>query len=204
VERIDMQKYWITGEKTMAKVPIYDPRAMGRARQLVRIPHTIHPRTGLQCVECYGPLELPIKQRHELWHPEENAHLLEKLKARDREPDVVDRSSGVVDFEFSESPKCIRNVLRIMPGHPTHDQAWHLANFMITLGASDEEILNCFKADPRYVESIAIQQIDSIRKSAHVNMGCDKISFIGLCDAKQKLNCPMWPSIDRYLFGEST
>ena len=200
IERVNMQKYWYTGEIERIKTWPFDPRAVGKARQLVRVPYTIHPKTGLKCVECYGPVTLSMKERHENWLPEMNENLLTKLRVRDRAPEVVDRSGGIIDLDFANSPACIIKAIRRMKGHLTHDQAWHLANYMITLGADDEEILKCFMLDPRYDECLARPQLESVRRAGLANMGCDKISFIGLCDEKQKLNCPMYPSIDRYLF----
>jgi len=202
LERVDMQKYWYSGEIERIKTWPFDPRTVAKPTQLVRIPHTKHPKSGLKCVETYGRLRLPMKERKEDWLPEMNIKLQEKLKMRDREPEIVDRSGGMIDFEFVESPKCIRNALKLMRGHLTHDQSWHFANFMITLGATNKEIFECFKIDKRYNDGLAETQINSIRSSGLANMGCDKIKFIGLCDEKQSLSCPLWPNIDRYLFGE--
>jgi len=204
VERVDMNKYIYTGEITMIKTWPYDPRTIGNTKQLVRIPYTKHPRTGLKCIETYGRVSIPMLERHESWLPEENLHFQQKLKRLDKEPEIVDRSGGMIDFEFSESPKCIRKSLMAMRGHLTHDQAWHLANFMVTLGAEDKEIVDVFRIDPRFNESMAYAQVASIRQSGLANMGCDKIAYHGLCDEKQKLSCPMWPSIDRYLFDGET
>jgi len=203
IERVNMQKYWLTDEIEMIETWPYDPRTIGKTKQLVRIPYSVHPRTGLKCVETYGKITLPMQERQENWLPQENIHFQQKIKVRDRAPEVVDRSGGMIDFDFSNSPKCIRKALNLMRGHLGHDQAWHFANFMVTLGASDEEILKCFSIDPRYDESTARPQIESIRRSGLANMGCDKIAFCGLCDEKQALSCPMWPSIDRYLFGQN-
>jgi DNA primase large subunit len=135
--------------------------------------------------------------------PELNLSFQKRLKSRDRKPETADRSGGMIEFDFAESPKCIRTALKLMRGHLTHDQAWHLANFMVTLGATDDEILDCFKIDPKFNDAIARPQIESVRRSGLANMGCDKIAFHGLCDERQKLSCPMWPSIDHYLFGKN-
>jgi hypothetical protein len=202
VERINMQKYWYTGDVETIKTWAFDPRTIGNTKQLVRIPGTKHPKTNLYCLETYGRITIPMKGRREHWLPEENIKFMKSLKLRDRKPDVVDRTSGLIDFNFAESPRCIRNALQMMRGHLTHDQAWHLANFMVTLGATDDEILSCMMIDPRYNEALARPQIESIRSSGLANMSCDKISFNSMCDEKQKLTCPMWPSIDRYLFGQ--
>jgi len=201
VKRVNMQKYWFTGEIEMIETWPFDPKTIGNTKQLVRVPYTKHPKTGLRCVECYGSITIPMKERHECWLPEENIEFMKMLKFRDRKPEVVNRNGGVIDFDFDESPKCIRNAIKLMRGHLTHDQAWHLANFMVTLDVEDAGILACFKIDPRYNESISRTQIESIRESGLANMGCDKIAFHGLCDERQRLSCPMWPSIDRYLFG---
>jgi hypothetical protein len=201
VNRVDMQHYWATGEVKTQKTWPYDTKTISNSQQLVRIPYTKHPKTGVYVTECYGRLSLPFNERHELWNSELNDNLLKSLMMRDRPPDTIDRAGASVNFNFDDSPACIIKALRLMPGHPTHDQAWHLCNFMITLEASDSEIQNVFKMDTtRYDSSRAQEQIDSIRRAGLNNMSCDKVKFIGLCDEKQCLRCPMWPSIDRYLF----
>lgn len=203
LERVDMQKYWYSGEVEYGKFWPFDPRTIAKPMQLVRIPHTRHPKTGLKCVETYGDFRLPIKERTEYWNPDMNERLGKRLKTRDKKPEVVDRSGEMIEFDFSESPRCIRNALVNMRGHLTHDQAWHFCNFMVTLGATDKEIVDCFRLDKRFNEGLARGQIASIRSSGLANMGCDKVKFIGLCSEKEQLTCPMWPSIDRYLFGEN-
>lgn len=63
----------------------------------------------------------------------------------------------------------------------THIENFNIAVFLFNIGYSFDEILNCFKNSPNYVENIASYQIKKIIEKKYSVPNCDTLKSNGLC-----------------------
>lgn len=176
--------------------------------QLVRLPFTIHPKTGLEMVECYGKIEFMPEIEIRSWEVAKGVS--KQLKKFDREAPKRKKfevnTRAVVDYW----PHCIFDAIELLStpdsdkheSRISHDQSRHLTAFLYRVGWSKEKIIAFFeKVRPDYQSYTCSYQVNNIVNSGYFPNNCENTRRIGLCPEEEKRfdKCPFYPSIMTYL-----
>ena len=200
--------------KSMVKdIGIYDfldSKVLGDISRLARLPYTLNTKTGLFVVRVniekmvWKEIEDSSRRRYnEDFEIELNEvgkfdkwikHIDEKDSFKNGEI-YVDEFFIKHKYDEDSFPDCVKHTMyKVRHGIGTsHYERLQLANFLILLGWSDDEIVEVFRNADDFKESITRYQIDYSRKRKLNVFSCKRGLEEGFCTDEEYRRCPFKP-----------
>lgn len=174
-------------------------------KQMARVPLTVHPKTGLEMVECYGNIEFMPEIEVRPWERCKKVSI-ELMELDSEAPEVKEHDKNVravIDFW----PHCIFEAIEMLSSEDprnkgesmiSHDQSRHLTSFLYRVGWPPEKIISLFRTlRPDFNERTCTYQVYNIVNSKILPNNCENTRLIGLCPESEHRfrTCPFYPNI---------
>jgi len=175
----------------------YDKKS-SNIEQMVGVPFTLHPKTGLRRIEYYGKPTFMAEPEIRTW--EINPKIHHELQRFDREVPKYKPYDKEISANIKHWPTCIYDAIELLscPDGIGHDQSRHLAAFLNMVGWDEDKIVEFIRRNrPDFNEGTCRYQVrDIISKPIFPNK-CVNARRIGLCpeeDDRFKW-CPFYPNL---------
>ncbi|MFQ5884853.1 MAG: hypothetical protein ACE5IO_07110 [Thermoplasmata archaeon] len=177
----------------------YDKKS-SNIEQMVRVPFSEHPKTGLMAVEYYGKPRFMAEPEIRAW--ELNSKIHHELKRFDKEVPKYKPYDKEIKASIKHWPQCIYDAIDIMatPDAISHDHSIHLTAFLFRVGMSEEDIVEFYRRNrPDFKEGICRYQVNDIitRNGGMMPFKCVNARRIGLCPEEEDRFkwCPYYPNV---------
>ena len=92
-----------------------------------------------------------------------------------------------------QTPPCMEKLIeRAKKGeHLPHVARFTLVAYLRKVGWEDQQLIDLFRKDPRFVERITTYQIEQISKKGYLPLSCERMKELGLCVADCGLKNPL-------------
>lgn len=183
---------------------IPDPHTVGNIRQLVRVPYTVHAKSGLIAgrvdpSNLKATILVPLPERGPAINPglgESLREIDEKIKEERLTPGEI--ASGIDAF-----PPCILHIIETVErsGDLSHQGRLHLTAFLLHVGFSASDIHRILESARDYNPGTTDYQINAIQQAKLRCYSCVRMRELGLCPLEDldRLDCPWYPSINLFL-----
>ena len=185
---------------------VYDPHVAGNLRQMVRVPYTIHPKTGLYAVKVEGKFSLSLAlnpPRVLDFNLEINVDLPGLLAYLDERMEEKFKSMKIsnIEVDLEYFPPCVIKCLSELAqtGELSHAGRLHMVSFLYRAGLTEDQILDIFRFHANdFRERYSRYQITHIIKGKMKCYSCRRAMFLGLCplSTKERYRCPFFPNIN--------
>lgn len=182
----------------------YDKNS-GNMNQMVRIPFTIHPKTGVRAVEYYGKAKFMPTPEIRPW--EVNSKIHSELQRFDKEAPKHKPYDKEVRAMLKHWPQCIFDAVELLrtPDAISHDQSRHLATFLWRIGWEPDAIVAFFKKNrPDFSESKCSYQVRDIVSRRMFPSKCINVRRMGLCPEEPDNRfkwCPFYPNMMKIMLS---
>lgn len=98
-----------------------------------------------------------------------------------------------IEFKEGDYPPCIARLLEGIQKHENlgHQARWYLANFLLSVGLTEDQITSIYTNLPDFNEKITRYQISHLVKKGYSTPSCSTVMTYGLCCAVCKIGSPL-------------
>jgi DNA primase large subunit len=92
-----------------------------------------------------------------------------------------------------DHPPCINKLLEAVKKHENlnHQARWYLAVYLLSISASEEQIVSIYSNFPDYSEKITKYQVEHARKKGYSVPSCASVATYGFCIADCRIGSPV-------------
>ena len=140
---------------------------------------------------------------HEIKENKDVSEQLRKIYLEDEEEKTKTvKKISKISVTEAEMPPCVRKSIEILraTGELDHFYRFHLANYLIQMGYSEQEIEKIFERYAKdYDDAKTSYQVEYLKGRDMKPFNCANAIALGICPLEEPKLCPYYPSINLFL-----